>query len=142
MDLGSNQINGILPDGLFNMKALEGLVLDSNRIYGTVPSTKLSQLRHLEVLNVLGNNLVGEIPNVFNNLTRLREVYLNNNGFTGTVPDTFGYLEKLNYLSMEGNLFQSGTTVPIEVCSLVSTGNLIHLSADCSIHCTCCTECH
>ena len=136
---------------ILTLKETESL-LNDNMISGTIPSTKLNQLRHLEILNVLGNKLIGTIPDTLKDLIRLEEIYLNDNGFTGTVPDSIHYLEKLKHLSIEGNSLQSGTTVPAEVCSLVTDGNLIHLSADCTsssslgggggIVCTCCTECH
>lgn len=38
-------------------------------------------------LNLAQNNFSGEIPSGFNNLTRLKTLYLENNGFTGVLPE-------------------------------------------------------
>lgn len=44
-------------------------------------------LHALVRLNLASNNFSGEIPSEFNNLTRLRTLFLENNQFSGSLPD-------------------------------------------------------
>jgi hypothetical protein len=71
-------LEGTLPSCLFNMKALETLHL----------SGTLHQHQCIDSLtsHLLGNNLVGSIPDILDDSVALNDLTLSNNGLTGTIP--------------------------------------------------------
>jgi hypothetical protein len=67
LDLGSNQLEGTLPEMFSNYRNLGVLYLDHNDFHGTIP----------DGYGTMGNK-------------KLQTLYLNNNTLTGTLPLTFG----------------------------------------------------
>lgn len=89
--------------------------LVSNDIHGEIP-LELSSLPQLEYLNLSNNFLFGQVPKSLGQIETLKRVELGNNQLTGKIPDTF--------------------------CTLQSEHVLVELAADCGvIDCPCCTEC-
>ena len=72
-----------------------------DQLGGTIPAT-LSNLTHLEVLDLQGNDLAGVIPDL-SDLTQLRPLYLGGNNLTGLIPTTLSDLTHLAYLSLNNN---------------------------------------
>ena len=162
--LNNNELNGAIPHQLFtDMSNLETVSMHDNDFGSTIPSS-MSKLRRLKTLDLSGNSLSGTIPNLIqatmleslilkqNRLDRelphflgslqsLKELELQNNGFIGKVPSQLGQLTKLGALSLHSNAFTG--SMPDEICSLIDEASkpLQLLTADCSLDCSCCTEC-
>ncbi|KAM1022150.1 hypothetical protein TB2_043108 [Malus domestica] len=83
--------------------ALESLDFSSNNITGILPQN-LSQLKNLRVLNLARNNFLGAIPPSISNLSStLTNLNLGTNSFSGTIPSELGHLHKLKELDLAGN---------------------------------------
>ncbi|KAL6329194.1 hypothetical protein AAG906_014803 [Vitis piasezkii] len=101
---GKNRLSGSIPPKLFSSNMiLIHLLLESNRLTGSIPST-LGLVKTLEVVRLDGNSLSGPVPSNLNNLTEVKELFLSNNKLTGTVPDLTG-MNSLNYMDMSNNSF-------------------------------------
>eukprot|EP00978_Attheya_sp_CCMP212_P010353 scaffold25019_cov45-Attheya_sp.AAC.1 len=68
IDLGENELTGILSKEARNLKFLHTLRLSNNKLSGSVPTT-LSELQDMKVLSLANNLLEGTIPISFENLT-------------------------------------------------------------------------
>jgi len=55
-------------------------------------------LTHLPWSSLQGNNITGDIPKEFGNLTSLVRLDLENNKLTGEIPYSLGSLRKLQFL--------------------------------------------
>ncbi|KAL6888494.1 hypothetical protein ACP4OV_009520 [Aristida adscensionis] len=100
LNVGHNNLTGLLPDELFNATSLEyisfpdnGLLnLGGNMLNGKIPDS-LGQLKRLEEL-YLGNNMMsGELPSALSNCTNINMIDLKNNNFSGE-------LQKVNFFNM------------------------------------------
>jgi hypothetical protein len=67
------------------MTGLNYMILFSNNLKGTIPSSLVS-LTRLVNLNLFSNNLKGTIPSSLASLTQLIGLGLNDNALTGLVP--------------------------------------------------------
>ncbi len=120
--LGSNNLSGIVPRELFELKSLKWLWLYSNPIdfsfHGIgeaksltsllLDSTGLSSLDgvgqayQLTDLEVRFNRLSGPIPDDLNHLVNLETLSMSNNDFTGDIP-SFNRLHRLKSLRISDN---------------------------------------
>ncbi|XP_059447564.1 leucine-rich repeat protein 1-like [Corylus avellana] len=98
VDLGKDELSGIL-----------------------VP--QLGDLSNLQYLEVYGNNISGDIPTEIGKLTTLIALDLYENQLSGTIPSSLGNLVSLNYLRLNSNKLSGA--VPAEVLQLVKSGNLL-----------------
>ena len=120
VELQTNSLEGELPTGLVDMPMLTNLLIEENKLSGTIN------------------------PDIFNNKTVLRAVWLQDNNFTGPIPSTLANLESLMSLGLNFNNFEGD--VPFEICELRSSDGLAFLFADClgyppATYCFCCTSC-
>ncbi len=92
--------------------------LTHNNLVGTIPGT-LGNLPYLQALYLDFNSLSGSIPAGLGNLHELRLLALNNNQLSGSIPPELGSLLKLNYLYLSNN--QLTGQIPGEL------GNLVYL---------------
>jgi Leucine-rich repeat (LRR) protein len=99
-------------------KNVIGLSLQSNGMYGQLPST-ISSLVYLEYLSLNDNFLIGSIPAALGNLTMLKQLELTSTLLSAPIPSSLGYLQQLIQLQLQGNSFHG--PVPS------SLGNLIRL---------------
>ncbi|KAJ0629601.1 putative non-specific serine/threonine protein kinase [Helianthus annuus] len=113
--LGNNQLSGDIPLRLFssNMKLIH-LLLENNRLTGTIPST-LGLVTSLEVVRLDRNFLRGNVPSNINNLTNTTQMFLSNNRLTGPIPNLTS-MNVLNYVDLSNNTFD-----PSDVPSWLST---------------------
>ncbi|CAA7027954.1 unnamed protein product [Microthlaspi erraticum] len=126
LDLSWNDISGVLPDSIGNLKYLRVLSLAGCDFDGKIPSSlrnlsyltdldlsyndftgelpdSIGYLKHLVVLNLLGCNMFGKIPSSIGNLSHLTDLDLSANGFTGELPDSMGHLNRLIMLQLWAN---------------------------------------
>jgi len=69
---------------------------------------EMMYLSHLEILNLDGNKIMGKIDSHVGNLTKLKEIDLDNNHLTGTIPEEMFKLANLRVLDLNDN-YLSGT---------------------------------
>ncbi|MDW3196496.1 MAG: cadherin domain-containing protein [Cytophagales bacterium] len=128
LDLGSNSINGNISDGLGQLTKLKELKLAYNDFSGSIPS-EIGNLQELEILQLQRNysedqgyGLSGEIPNSVGNLLNLRHLQMESNRFSGAIPNTLGNLKKLLSINMALNEFSG--EIPEEIKALGSLESL------------------
>ncbi|XP_062224048.1 receptor-like protein 3 [Phragmites australis] len=101
LNLGLNNLTGVIPEEIGQLKALISLNLNSNKFTGAIPQS-ISNLTNLEVLDLSGNHLTGEIPTALNNLHFLSKFNISNNDLEGPIPIT-GQLSTFPSSSFDGN---------------------------------------
>ena len=101
LDLSDNQIEGTIPDSIYDMYWLEALYLKSNRFTGTI-SPKIGQLTSLVHFYAGQNNLKGGVPLGFGKCKNLRNLSLYKNNLSGPIPD-WSSLNGLFYLDLGFN---------------------------------------
>lgn len=100
LDMGGVSIKNIpRTSGLFSFTFLINLYLNHNSL--TVIPPEISQLRHLEHLDVSGNNLTS-LPPEIGMITSLKELFFFDNHIA-TLPYELGSLHQLQTLGLEGN---------------------------------------
>ncbi len=102
LSLYDNELTGVIPPELGDLSQLEWLDLSGNVLIGSIPP-ELSQLIALRGLYLYGNELIGSIPLELSQLTALRGLRLDNNGLTGVIPPALGRLTELEELNLDGN---------------------------------------
>ena len=102
IDLGANELNGVLPEELGNLENLRMLGLWENQISGPIPKT-IGNLTELGILDLSQNTLTGTIPHEIGNLHKLSALWLSENRLTGVVPASLAGLENLAMLHIERN---------------------------------------
>ncbi|KAM3192315.1 hypothetical protein ACQJBY_069504 [Aegilops geniculata] len=105
---------------LSNCSNLQVLDLGGNMLEGEIPSSVGTLSTNLEFLNMQDNSITGKIPEVVANLTNLHALFLDSNHLEGTIPTSLGKLKRLNLLNLGMNDL-SGSIPP-------TFGNLTQLS--------------
>ncbi|XP_059066635.1 receptor-like protein EIX2 [Cryptomeria japonica] len=100
LELSYNKLTGVIPPSLDSLSSLVSLHLYANELNGTIPST-ISNLVNLRSLWLDSNSLSGLISlSVFDNLTRLNDLYLSYNHLTVNIDSTWIPQFKLSYLGL------------------------------------------
>ncbi|GAB2259969.1 hypothetical protein Droror1_Dr00010824 [Drosera rotundifolia] len=103
--LGGNRLTGVVPAELFTAdSSLLEVLLQGNQLKGVLPH-EVGQLRNLYLLSVSSNELSGEIPESLGSCADLRELYMTNNSFEGSIPESFSALGSLEQLDLSDNNF-------------------------------------
>ena len=141
LDLSSNLLkSSTIFYWLFNSTTnLHNLVLDYNMLEGTIPDGFGKVMNSLEVLDLYGNKLQGEIPSFFGKMCALQGLRLSNNKLngefssffrnsswcnrdiftrldlsynrlTGMLPKSIGLLSELELLFLDGNSLEGDVT--------------------------------
>ncbi|GLJ31187.1 hypothetical protein SUGI_0624960 [Cryptomeria japonica] len=99
--LSYNRLSGHIPSSLCQLPVLSELLLGSNQLWGTIPDS-ISKLASLKVLSLPSSGLRGNISlQLFDNLTRLRELDLCANKFTINIsPSWVPQFAQLRYLGL------------------------------------------
>ncbi|KAK7300539.1 hypothetical protein RJT34_11385 [Clitoria ternatea] len=92
--MGSNQISGMIPEGIGQLIGLTDFILADNFLEGTIP-VSIGNLKNLVRLVLQQNKLSGNIPSVIGNLTVLSELYLHTNKLEGSIPFTLRYCTRM-----------------------------------------------
>jgi len=101
LSLVSNRLKNHLPPALSNLAHLQTLNLYYNQLSGEIPA--LGNLAHLQTLQLGYNKLSGNIPAALGNLTHLRYLGLYNNQLEGEIPKALGNLANLQTLYLHNN---------------------------------------
>ncbi|XP_062162229.1 receptor-like protein EIX2 [Alnus glutinosa] len=121
LDLGGNNLIGMIPSSFSNLCNLQTLDLQTNNIIGMIPSS-FSNLCNLQTLNLQYNNISGEITELVDGLSQcsnssLEYLDLSYNYFLGgNLPSSLGGLNKLQALDLSGN--QMIGTIPKSIGKL------------------------
>ncbi|KAM1745161.1 hypothetical protein ACFX11_011949 [Malus domestica] len=125
VDLGDNNLSGILVPELGILANLEYLEVYGNNLFGSIPE-EIGKLKKLVSLDLYQNNLTGTIPTSLGQLSSLRFMRFYNNRLTGSIPPSLGNLTSLQILELNSNLLTG--TVPVEVSNLVQSGTYLNVS--------------
>ncbi|WMV15818.1 hypothetical protein MTR67_009203 [Solanum verrucosum] len=96
LNLGDNNIEGVIPTSISNSSNLWDLLLNDNKFSGQIPNS-LGDLRHLVYLDLSNNNLSFPRQSIFASLANCRNltsIWLANNPLNGVLPDSIGNLSK------------------------------------------------
>ena len=109
-------LTGTLPADLDLLTDCYSIVLFSNQLAGTIPST-LGQLSgKLNTLHLAANKLTGTIPSSLGNISSLSNLFLFQNRLRGTIPESLGELTQLTQLDLSNNDLSGA--VPDSLCQL------------------------
>ena len=135
-------LQGTIPTEIGSLKNLIFIDLDFNALTGSLP-TELYQLVNLTQLDLNDNALSGPVSGL-GAFPLLEFMQLHSNLFTGTIPAAVGSFTRLSTFTLPQTNLRG--TVPDGLCSIVDSGILTSLIADCGgpvpeIACECCTDC-
>ena len=121
IDLSDNNLAGNLFNELFNLMDLEFIKMDGNRrISGSIPEV-VGNLTKLRELDLDDNALTGVLPDALYSMTQLQAIDLNDNQLHGELSEEIGNLENLGVLQLDNNLFEG--PVPVDgLFSLLQLG--------------------
>ncbi|GAU49744.1 hypothetical protein TSUD_43310 [Trifolium subterraneum] len=115
IDLSSNQLGGSIPSFLLQAA---GLYLSNNKFSDLVPLLcNKSKPSILGVLDISNNELKGELPDCWNNLTSLKFVDLSNNKLSGNIPFSMGALVNMQALILRHNSLTGKLPSSMKNCS-------------------------
>ncbi|KAG2384806.1 uncharacterized protein HKW66_Vig0118980 [Vigna angularis] len=111
LDLSDNDSpgRGPIPDGLRNLTLLENLDLHGNSL-SSIPHWLFGVLSHLKFLDLSGNNLQGNIPEL-ENVTSLVKLDLSFNKLEGPIPTSLGKVTTLVKLDLSFNKLEGNLTL-------------------------------
>ncbi|KAI5678929.1 hypothetical protein M9H77_09879 [Catharanthus roseus] len=115
--LSSNQLSGPLPHVPAN--SVVELDLSNNSFTGDMSDllcAVVEQYIILEILNLEGNLLFGEIPDCWINWPKLRIINLANNNLTGRIPESIRHLKILKSLDLHNNNLFGQIPITLKHC--------------------------
>ncbi|KAG8058144.1 hypothetical protein GUJ93_ZPchr0002g26135 [Zizania palustris] len=101
LNLGNNELTGLIPPEIGQLKALLSLNLSFNELSGDIPQS-ICNLTDLLLLDLSSNKLTGTIPSSLNNLKFMSQFNISYNDLEGTVPDG-GQISTFLSTSFDGN---------------------------------------
>ncbi|CAH9092225.1 unnamed protein product [Cuscuta epithymum] len=127
LDISYNNFSGELPvKTLLNMTAVKTLAFSFNNFYGQLPEALSSRLMKLETLDLSSNNITGLIPpGICTNpgKSSLKVLYLQNNLLWGEIPDSLSNCTELVTLDLSFNYING--RIPPSLGSLSKLKDLI-----------------
>ena len=106
IELSRNNLTGVLPRSIGQLKMLKSLRLSHNALRGALPQ-EVSHLRYLRTLHLADNLLSSSFPPAIGTLNEIEDLVLTNNYFVGSIPSPTspGGLARLRRLELAGNRF-------------------------------------
>jgi hypothetical protein len=141
LQLNANKLIGSIPPSFGHLADVHTITLNNNELTGIIPSM-LGYLDDIVFLRLNKNKLIGRIPSEIGTCFRLKELRIDHNQISGPIPKELSELKDLEIFTLYENSFIDAE-MPLGVCTLVRTGRLTMLSADCpnGVTCDCCHEC-
>lgn len=102
LNISGSSIKGFIAEELFQLSALQELILHDNKLIGTIPIS-IGSLKSLKVLDLGKNQLSGPIPSEIRDLDSIVEINLESNGLTGNLPLELSHLPNLQDLRLDRN---------------------------------------
>ncbi|TXG55725.1 hypothetical protein EZV62_020981 [Acer yangbiense] len=114
--LKGQNLSGIVPPELSNLRYLQHLDLSRNVLSGSIPP-EWATMRLVE-LSFMGNRLTGPFPKVVTKITTLLNLSIEGNHFSGPIPPEIGKLINLQKLIISSNAFTG--RLPAELAKLTN----------------------
>ena len=115
--LVKNNLKGTFPVEIGRFKELEVLNLDGNNLSGEILESTLNNLEQLEVLSLRENEFSGDIPfRVFTLLPRIREIWLSQNALSGEIHKNICNIKCLTHFDVYHNLLTGSIPAEIGKC--------------------------
>ncbi|KAL5774242.1 hypothetical protein ACOSP7_011799 [Xanthoceras sorbifolium] len=102
LNLNSNRLQGSIPSEICNLRNLGDLYLSDNKFSGPVPAC-LSSVTSLRVLHLNSNNLTSKIPSSLWSLRDIVDLNLSNNSLIGHLPMDIGNLRVVIHIDLAWN---------------------------------------
>lgn len=122
LNLAFNFITGELPKTLVLLTKLKVLKLEMNRIKGEI-FTNIGEMSSLEEISAFNNFLSGSIPESIGAIENLKILNLSSNSLKGVIPRSLGYLTKLETLGLFENALHGG--IPVTLGNLKKLKELV-----------------
>ncbi|XP_072072233.1 receptor-like protein 54 [Arachis hypogaea] len=105
LDISNNLLMGEISPLICNLQSLGGLDLSSNNLVGMIPSCLGRFGRFLRILNLAGNKLTGNIPQIYVKENVLRFIDFSPNKLYGQLPRALVNCRMLEFLDVSHNHF-------------------------------------
>lgn len=115
VNLFHNNLSGILPASIGDLRHLTELNLAFNKLTGELPA-QISSLENLVTLKLEMNRLKGSLPENLGKMVALEELSAFNNFLSGSIPASVGDIKKLKILNLSSNNFKG--EIPRSIGSL------------------------
>jgi len=122
LEFWQNSLSGPIPPVLSRLSQLAELILYDNSFSGSIPS-EIGGLFRLQTLNLSNNSFSGSIPSEIGKLSQLQDLILARNSFSGSIPSEIGDLSRLSYLDLSSNSLSG--SVPSQIGSLTQLEGLL-----------------
>ncbi|GFY82038.1 leucine-rich repeat protein kinase family protein [Actinidia rufa] len=126
VDFSQNSLTGSLPSWIFTL-GMQEILLSGNKLSGSVDSLFSSSIdnshQKLQVLDLSGNGLSGEISSAVGDFSSLRVLNLSRNSLDGSIPASIGKLKVLGSLDISDNRLKG--SIPSEIGGAISLKELI-----------------
>ncbi|KAL1360781.1 hypothetical protein AAHE18_04G202500 [Arachis hypogaea] len=143
LEVSNNLLMGEISPSICNLQSLVDLDLSSNNLVGMIPSCLGSFSQSLQLLNVSGNKLTGNIPQIYVKGNVLQLIDFSSNKLYGQLPRALVNCRRLEFLDVRHNHFNDsfpfwlGSHPKLKVLSL--RDNEFHgaiMSIKCPLKCT------
>ena len=106
--LASNNITGTIPSSLANISSLQRLSSTDNNINGNIPH-EFAGFPMLQILYADGNKLAGRFPRAILNISTIVGLAFSSNYLNGEIPSNlFDSLPEMQWFEVDYNFFQGG----------------------------------
>ncbi len=122
IELKNNNLSGVLPSMLGDLRYLDGIEIRENKLRGVIPPG-LGRAKELDWLNLSDNQMEGTIPDGLQGLTKFRWLSLENNSFEGEIPAWLGNFPRLRVLTLYNNQFRG--RIPASLGNIPALDNLL-----------------
>ncbi|XP_057499616.1 receptor-like protein EIX2 [Actinidia eriantha] len=120
LDLADNNVSGVIPTCIGNLIAL--VYDNSSRVSALFSLYHSRTLVYVNVIDLSGNKLTGEIPEDITSLLVLGTLNLSRNHLTGSIPEKIGEFRWLETLDLSHN--NLSRPIPQSISSLTSLSHL------------------